>query len=85
LIPSHAAFVLFLRFVIHLHAHDALLVSLFSLLLLLLCFRSGRMIALFMLIATLVMILICVQIFLIIMTNWWSWRWFWAESPCLHQ
>jgi hypothetical protein len=71
LIPSHAAFVLFLRVVsfFHLHAHDALLVSLFSLLLLLLCFRRCRMIAFVMLIAMLMMILICIRIFLIIITN----------------
>jgi hypothetical protein len=53
----------------HLHAHDAFLVSFFSLLLLLLSFRSGRVIALFMLIAMLIMILICIRILLIIMTN----------------
>ena len=38
-------YVCVLSHVFHLHAHDALLVSLFSLLLLLLRFRSGRMIA----------------------------------------
>jgi hypothetical protein len=68
LILSRAAFVLFLRFVSFFFIFTYLMRYCF-IVILLLRFRSGRVIALFMLIAMLTMILICIRIFLIIMTN----------------